>query len=484
MPIRTLQIEGMHCEGCETIVETAVSRLPGVLEVKADHHTGHLRVAFEAGREDQAAVTAAVEKEGYRCVMVPRQRNLSRFLGRLLFVVLALAVIGVLLVAGEGLAQRFHLPRLGEGMGYGLLFLVGLFTGFHCVGMCGGFVVGYTARSARAGRRPAVSPHLIYGFAKTLSYTVIGGLFGLLGSAIAFTPALRGYTAVGAGIFLVLFGINMLDWFPVLHRVGLHMPKALRRFLGRESRKSHGPFEVGLLNGLMIACGPLQAMYVMAAGTGDFVEGAKLLLVFGLGTLPVMLSFGFLATVVSGRITHGILRASALLVITLGLLMVNRGLTLAGTGYDFHSLANRGEAALHRLGADAAAWPPLREVAARWEPLGQLLAEWEQPAGVAAMPETPAIQIVRMQVYSGFYKPNRFVLRQGVPVRWIIEVRELVECNRHLLVPALGLDVELRPGENVVEFTPTKAGALPFSCWMGMLRGNFEVEPAVPRPAE
>jgi hypothetical protein len=36
-------------------------------------------------------------------------------------------------------------------MNYGLLFLVGFLTSFHCVGMCGPLVIGYTAKSAKLG---------------------------------------------------------------------------------------------------------------------------------------------------------------------------------------------------------------------------------------------------------------------------------------------------------------------------------------------
>src|SRR5512134_498499 len=45
------------------------------------------------------------------------------------------------------------------------------------------------------------------------------------------------------------------------------------------------PLVIGLLNGLMLGCGPLQAMYIMAAGTGSAQEGATMLFFFGLGTL-------------------------------------------------------------------------------------------------------------------------------------------------------------------------------------------------------
>ncbi len=455
MRTRKLSIGDMHCKGCEAIVEQAIAGLPGVRKARADYGSGSVKVTYDPARTNPVLIGAAIEKAGYSCSTRRPTRSIRRTLGRILLVLLAVAGIGWLLTQGGSLAERFHLPQFERGMSYGLLFLVGLFTGFHCVGMCGGFVVGYTARSAEKSGAAPLLTHLVYGLGKTLSYTLIGGGFGLLGSVIAFTPEIRGYAAIAAGIFLVLFGINMLDWFPSLHRVGIRMPRFLARFVSVETKKHHGPFLVGMLNGLMIACGPLQAMYVMAAGTGGFMEGAGMLLVFGLGTLPVMLGFGMLAGVVSGRITHGLLKASSLLVVALGLIMLNRGLIMAGTGYDFRSLAILAEPRLQSL----------RAVVAR------------------QLPEAGR-QDIHMEVNARGYNPTEFVLKQGVPVRWIIDGKEITQCNRRIMVPGLGLEFEIHPGENLIEFTPEKPGVIAWSCWMGMLHGAFVVEPAdTPRDA-
>lgn len=448
MRTRKLSIGGMQCRGCALAIEQAVAALPGVRKARADYEAGELRVTFDLSRTSPARVAEAVEARGYACSPARPARSWLRTLVRGLALLLAMAAIAGLLAEGDRLAEHFHLPRFERGMSYGLLFLVGLFTGFHCVGMCGGFVVGYTARSAAQGKHRSILPHALYGFGKTLSYTLLGGLFGLLGSFIAFTPEIRGYAAATAGVFLVLFGINMLDWFPALHRVGPRMPRFLGRFVGTEARRRKSPFLLGLLNGLMIACGPLQAMYVMAAGTGSVLEGARLLLVFGLGTLPLMFGFGLLAGAVSGRITHRLLKASALLVVALGLIMLNRGLVLAGSGYDFRNLAALAASHLDRLGEKIA--PPA--------------------AGES--------QVIRMTVTGKGYAPDRFVLKQGVPVRWIIEGRELNYCNHRIVVPALGLEFDLKPGANIVEFTPKAPGVIPWSCWMGMIQGSFVVEPA------
>jgi plastocyanin domain-containing protein len=69
-----------------------------------------------------------------------------------------------------------------------------------------------------------------------------------------------------------------------------------------------------------------------------------------------------------------------------------------------------------------------------------------------------------------------------VPVKWVIDGQEVTECNRRLVVPALGLSVDIRPGENLVEFTPETVGIIPWSCWMGMLQGRFVVEGSNPIP--
>lgn len=60
-------------------------------------------------------------------------------------------------------------------------------------------------------------------------------------------------------------------------------------------------------------------------------------------------------------------------------------------------------------------------------------------------------------------------------MRWIINATELTECNRAIVVPSLGLQIDLHPGEQTVEFTPKGTGTILWSCWMGMLRGEFQV---------
>jgi sulfite exporter TauE/SafE/copper chaperone CopZ len=339
---RTFHAKGMHCRGCEAAIESAVTELEGIRTVRASYAKETVEVTWDDARASLADIFRAIEAKGYACSPIPSTASRRPSLKKWLVVFLGLAGIGALLALGAVLTQgRPHIPRFDEGVSYGLLFVTGLLTGFHCIGMCGGFVIGYTARESLREKPSYGLAHLRYGIGKTLSYTMMGGAFGLLGSIITFTPYLRGVAQIIAGAFLILFGLNNLTRFRFLRAFSIPMPAFLSRFVFAESRKTTSPFIIGLLTGLMIGCGPLQAIYVLAAGTGSPVEGAKMLFVFGVGTLPVLLSFGLMASLISSKATQRLLALSGVIVILLGLMMLNRGLMLTGSGYDLQSVMER-----------------------------------------------------------------------------------------------------------------------------------------------
>ncbi|HTO79123.1 MAG TPA: sulfite exporter TauE/SafE family protein, partial [Methylocystis sp.] len=445
--------------GCEHIIEAGVAKLSGVRNVKADYPTETVTVAFEPALADLDAIRATIEQTGYRTYEQhdPKRRrsSLEKFAG------LLIGLVGILLIIffdTEWISKGGE-PDIAQHMSLDLIFVLGLLTGFHCVGMCGGFVLSYTADDASAGRGSYLS-HALYGAGKTLSYTLIGASFGLAGGFIAFTPMLRGVAGMFAGAFLIVFGLNMLGLFAPLRRFRLGFPRPLQNFIyAEEARSRHRPFVIGMLNGLMIACGPLQAMYVMAAGTGSALEGAKMLFAFGVGTLPVLVSFGVLATLISSSLTHRLLRLSGAIVVVLGAVMINRGLILTGAGYDLRSVI----AALKNAGALQKVQPP------------------DPPGSTAARPR-PAFQTIEMEVIASGYTPNQFVLVRGVPVKWVINGKQVTTCNHRIVVPSFELEFDVKPGLQTIEFTPDKIGHISWSCWMGMLHGGFDVVEEPPAP--
>jgi hypothetical protein len=244
----------------------------------------------------------------------------------------------------------------------------------------------------------------------------------------------------------------MLEVFPALSHFQLKTPGFLMRFVGKEYRKHSNPFVIGLLNGLMIICGPLQAMYVMAAGTGSWTGGAAILFFFGIGTSPLLLGFGFLTSLLSANLTPKLLKASGIIVMILGAIMLNRGLAVTGTGVDFNTLVAR--------------------VSQKLSPT------------VAETPSCDTEQTIHMDVLKSSFSPNQFTLRKGVPVKWVINGKELNECNKVIVVPQYKLRIELKEGAQTIEFTPQESGVVPWSCWMGMIPGTFQVVDNVATPKQ
>lgn len=354
---------------------------------------------------------------------------------------LGFGAIGIVLIVYLDSRMRGlgHPQFLGE-MSCTLAFLTGFLTGFHCAGMCGALVLSYTIQDATLGR-PRYLSHLWYGFGKTLSYTVIGAAFGALGAVVAFTPPLRGIIALSAGVFLILFGLSLSG--VLRFRVQLRTPAFLLRFIGHQYKKRSHPFVIGLANGLMIVCGPLQAMYILAAGTGNPLQGAALLFLFGLGTLPMLIGFGVFATALANSAGPRLVKLSSVVVVVMGAVMLNRGLILTQSGYDLDSLVTLAEQ--------------------RWQ-------AWKESE----------ITRIAIAITAEGFMPDHFVLEQGKAVRWEIDVAEDAFCQSCLEIPSFGVKLKLRPGWQAVEFAPPRAGLILWRCKEPERYGAFTVQSSTP----
>ncbi len=236
-----------------------------------------------------------------------------------------------------------------------LIFLTGILTSFHCVSMCGGLVLSYTVSKEQKDLPKKMEPrtipspigtvtginflpHFVYNSAKILSYTAVGALFGALGSFLNF-GGIRGYVAIAAGIFMLVLALNLLGvgWFK---KLTFRMPKFLGNLTYKLSSNPHSsPLTLGFLTGFM-PCGPLQAMQLYAAGTGSAARGAIVMLVFGLGTVPLMFSFGSFASLLKHSFREKILKLAAGVVLILGFLILNRGLMVVGFKYNTYNATN------------------------------------------------------------------------------------------------------------------------------------------------
>lgn len=453
-----IQIEGMSCSGCKAKIEAEVGALKGVQSVRVDHTTGEGVVSFDGGQVGLKRIFKTIEMAGYRARRSPQSIVVhSRTTQHLHWLVAAGLVVAFAAVymALQRLGFLQVLAQLNErNLSYGLIFGIGLLASFHCVGMCGGLVVTYTARQQAQGNesRTGVSAHVQYNLGRVSSYTLTGLILGSVGSFFAISPAFTGVVTLLAAIFMVIMGLSLLTEFRFLKRLELVMPSFVGRFLygPKGSSSSRGPLMIGLLNGLM-PCGPLQAMQLYALASGSPVRGALSMAAYGLGTVPMMFGLGNLVSVLTAERTRVALRVSGVIVLVLGVLMFNRGLDSLGVDLDLPTAV---------------------------QPVVQPIVSKASTVNVVqtATPATDTVQVVHMKLTRRGYEPNVLRAKVSVPVRWVIDVVEMSSCTNRLIMPEYGVDKKFVIGENVIEFTPTKTGELPFSCWMQMVWGKFVID--------
>jgi hypothetical protein len=188
-------------------------------------------------------------------------------------------------------------------------FVVGLLGGVHCVGMCGGIVAALTfglppeKRSALGGMMPYL---LAYNAGRIASYVAAGAIMGaagvLLSALLPLEVAQRSLLVVAA-LFMVAMGLYLAGWWRGLARLETAGGALWRRIepLGRglmPVRRPGQAFALGLLWG-WLPCGLVYSVLVWAVSTGSALQGALLLLAFGLGTLPNLLVMGAAAGLIA-----------------------------------------------------------------------------------------------------------------------------------------------------------------------------------------
>jgi len=90
--------------------------------------------------------------------------------------------------------------------------------------------------------------------------------------------------------------------------------------------------------------------------------------------------------------------------------------------------------------------------------------------------DNQGVQEVRINVFSNGYSPQHVTLKKDVPARLILNTSGTGGCARAFTIPSLRLQKILPvTGTETLEFTPTKAGPLVFTCSMGMYSGVFNV---------
>ncbi|MFT2090866.1 sulfite exporter TauE/SafE family protein [Paraglaciecola sp. 2405UD69-4] len=176
--------------------------------------------------------------------------------------------------------------------------VIGLAGGVHCVGMCGGIVGAFSYAIPKGASTQIYA--ISYNLGRISSYTLAGVLTGWLGQMVS-QQVDQGIVLLQfiSSIFLAVLGLYIAGWWQGLLKVEA-LGRYLWRYIGPLSKKMlpfKSPlqaFPYGAIWG-WLPCGLVYSVLTWSLASGSAINGAKIMLGFGLGTIPIMflMALGF-----------------------------------------------------------------------------------------------------------------------------------------------------------------------------------------------
>jgi sulfite exporter TauE/SafE len=209
---------------------------------------------------------------------------------------------------------------------YAMAFMTGLLGSGHCLGMCGGLVSAFFMKLQARGPWP----YLTYHAGRIGVYGIVGLVAALVGVVLVSTGRIglaQGVLQIVAGAIVILLGLDLLGVSLIRNAWGFAPVAWLRKQFMTATQRGPivGALIGGAINGLM-PCSMTMAMAVQATTAPSPPEGMLLMLAFGAGTLPSMLSASFLFGKLGPRLRGWLLKGAALTVIALGVSTLWQGL--------------------------------------------------------------------------------------------------------------------------------------------------------------
>lgn len=210
-------------------------------------------------------------------------------------------------------------------------FLGGLAGSLHCVGMCGGFPLAL----ARAGAPRPWLRQWLYNAGRLNTLVFIGALSGGLGAAFVASGPVAGFErllAIVAGSLMILVGLEGLG---LLGRVSARFASLVQATVGRwlsgviASPSPAAPLALGVLNAFL-PCHLIYAFAASAAATASVGRGMLVMLAFGLGTFPAMLSLGLSRRLAAPAVRARLSFTAGVLVVVFGAITLARGVVGSG----------------------------------------------------------------------------------------------------------------------------------------------------------
>lgn len=444
-------VKGMHCASCEILIEKKLLGFKNIKSVEVSIAKGEVLIEYDDKRPTIERLNKIFEKEGY-IFYDHAEEAANGFKLKDFFITFS---IGLLIIAGFIGLNKFGLSGLinvSEKSSLPMFFVFGLLAGISsCAALVGGIILSMSKQwheiyLENDSTWKKVQPHLIFNTGRIISYGVLGALLGIVGSKLNFSLKFGPILVLVVSVMMIFLAFQMFG-FKAFRKFQFTMPRFITRFVADEShfKGRYMPFLMGAFT-FFLPCGFTITAQGLALISGNAIQGALIMTLFALGTLPMLLFIG-LSSVKFLRKPHlseRFLKVAGILVLFFALYNINFQLNVLGiASFSDFSIAKNNSI------QNEEGLPPIAS----------------------------GRQILKMEASSRGYSPNYFKVRAGVPVRWEITDTGTSGCTNAIISKGLFEGgISLTPGQtSVKEFTPLQTGKYKFSCWMGMVSGIIEV---------
>lgn len=209
---------------------------------------------------------------------------------------------------------------------FGVAFTTGLLGSLHCIGMCGPIALALPYK--RDSKWNRVLSALLYNLGRISTYTLLGAAIGLLGKGV-FLAGMQKQLSIATGILLLVIAIfsipveSKIVAFSGVNQLYLRLKSTLGKYLRANTWQAL--YVTGLLNGLL-PCGLVYLAIIGAVSTDSIANGAAYMALFGLGTLPLMLTTSLLGGIITGKWRSRLQKIYPIFLILFAALLIARGM--------------------------------------------------------------------------------------------------------------------------------------------------------------
>lgn len=422
----------MHCPSCEILITDKFKEMPNVTTVSSNFQKQEAEVYF-TGHLDQEVVNKKIQPFGYEIRERKNDIEENEPLSKKIFEAFLISV-GLILI--YLIAKEINIiPDINITGSLNLLtvLFLGLVASIStCMATSGALFLSTIGR-----RTNNLKQAIYFSLGRIIFYAVFGFITGLIGSIIITNLKFGTGLTLLAAVFMILLGLDMLKIisFAAIIPFGATSSifRRLEHLLIKDPHKS--AFILGAIT-YFLPCGFTQATQVYALGLASPWQSALTMAVFAIGTAPAILFIGSLRSILKSTVYQYFMKTVAVGVLILGLYYTTNFLAIYGI-----SLPNKSNESNKAYESNM----------------------------------VDGKQIINMDVVASGYIPNYFSVKKGIPVKWIVNGKNVFGCQGYFVVPSLSISKALNAGENIFEFTPADTGSISFSCGMGMYRGRIEV---------